>query len=318
LIGTFGCVEFWHCRSRAAKRSIAPNPPNTRGVFLEDTVSFRNIVVFLDPGPDGTKRAEFAASLAAQHGAHLVGVHVVSACTPNLRTDYYLRGSKAITNWLASVRAKDDDIATAIRRTFEAVAANRGLCTEFRIIGRGGSGDDLTMSSLHSDLAIIGQRQLRELPTYFSSESRFLASGTPILVLPDAWSSDTICTKILVGWNASREVRRAVGDAMPLLTAARSVTVLVVDANDRVVRHGQQPGADIAQHLARHGARVEAGWASSQGSSVANVILNYAVDHDIDLIVIGAYSNARFRQIVFGGVTRSLLNQTSVPMLMSR
>jgi nucleotide-binding universal stress UspA family protein len=82
---------------------------------------------------------------------------------------------------------------------------------------------------------------------------------------------------------------------------------LVVDANERSHRHGEEPGADIALHLARHGAHIEVEQVSSRGSAVADVILSFAADHGVDLIVIGAYSHARPVEIVFGGVTRTLL-----------
>ena len=229
-----------------------------------------------------------------------------------------MRGGRAIAEVLAQVQVSDDERTAAVRKTFEAIAKNRGLGTSFRTVRRGGSDEDLIMNCLYSDLVIIGQRQLQKLPGYGSPERLFLISGAPVLVLPDAWKSDTGRTKILIGWNASREARRAVADAMPFLVTAQSVKVLVVDAEDRVIRHGEEPGADIALYLARHGARVEVSQASSQGSSIADVVLSYAADHNINLIVMGAYSRARSAQIVFGGVTRNLLKQTPVPILMSR
>jgi len=96
------------------------------------------------------------------------------------------------------------------------------------------------------------------------------------------------------------------------------VTLLVVDSDKRARRHGEEPGADIALYLARHGAQVEVAQVSSRGSPVADIILSYAADHGADLIVIGAYSHARSIEMVFGGVTRTLLKQAPIPVLMSR
>jgi nucleotide-binding universal stress UspA family protein len=96
------------------------------------------------------------------------------------------------------------------------------------------------------------------------------------------------------------------------------VTILVVDPDKRADRHGEEPGADIALHLARHGAHVDVERVSSHGSPVADVILTYAADHGMDLIVIGAYSHARSVEVVFGGVTRTLLKQALIPVLISR
>jgi nucleotide-binding universal stress UspA family protein len=76
-------------------------------------------------------------------------------------------------------------------------------------------------------------------------------------------------------------------DALPFLVAASSVTLLVVDSERRAGRHGEDPGADIALYLARHGARVEVEQVLSQGAPVADIILSYAAEHGVDLIVIG-------------------------------
>src|SRR5216683_3151576 len=260
-------------------------------------MTLKNIGVFVDATPEGEKRIDYAATLAHQCGAHLAGIHVVSAVRPEYRSDYYVIGEKAIRALLAERKAADEAATSNVRRRFEAISAKRDLSAEFRV---------------------IGQRELQELKGYTSPEKLLLSSGSPILVIPSGWKSESIGNKILVGWNASREARRAVADALPFLVAASSVTLLVVDSEQRAGRHGEDPGADIALYLARHGARVEVEQVLSQGAPVADIILSYAAEHGVDLIVIGAYSHARPVEMMFGGVTRTLLKEAPVPVLMSR
>jgi nucleotide-binding universal stress UspA family protein len=281
-------------------------------------MTLKNIGVFVDATPEGEKRIDYAATLAEQCGAHLAGIHVVSAVRPEYRSDYYVIGEKAIRALLAEQKAADEAATSNVRRRFEAISAKRDLSAEFRVIRRGGSDEDITLSSLHSDLVVIGQRELQELRGYASPEKLLLASGAPILVIPSGWKSESIGNKILVGWNASREARRAVADALPFLVAANSVTLLVVDSDARARRHGEEPGADIAVYLARHGVRVEVEQVLSQGAPVAGIILSHAANHGVDLIIIGAYSHARSVEMMFGGVTRTVLKQAPVPVLMSR
>jgi nucleotide-binding universal stress UspA family protein len=281
-------------------------------------MALKNIGVFVDATPEGEKRIDYAATLAHQCGAHLAGIHVVSAVRPEHRANYYVIGEKAIRASLAWQKASDEAATTDVRRQFEAISAKRDLSAEFRVIRRGGSDEDLILSSPHSDLVVIGQCELQEMPGYLAPERLLLASGAPILVVPSGWKSEPIGKNILVGWNASREARRAVADALPFLVEAASVTLLVVDSDKRARRHGEEPGADIALYLARHGAQVEVAQVSSRGSPVADIILSYAADHGADLIVIGAYSHARSIEMVFGGVTRTLLKQAPIPVLMSR
>jgi nucleotide-binding universal stress UspA family protein len=281
-------------------------------------MTLKNIGVFVDATHEGEQRIDYAATLAHQCGAHLAGIHVVSAVRPEYRSDYYVIGEKAIRALLVERKAADEAATSNVRRRFEAISAKRDLSAEFRVIRRGGPDEDLTLSSLHSDLVVIGQRELQELKGYASPEKLLLSSGAPILVIPSGWKSESIGNKILVGWNASREARRAVADALPFLVAAGSVTLLVVDSEQRAGRHGEEPGADIALYLARHGAHVEVEQVLSKGSPVADIILSYAAEHGVDLIVIGAYSHARPVEMMFGGVTRTLLKEAPVPVLMSR
>ena len=280
-------------------------------------MTLKNIGVFVDATPEGEKRIDYAATLVHQCGAHLAGIHVVSTVRPEYRSDYYVIGEKAIRALLAERKAVDEAATSNVRR-FEAISAKRDLSAEFRVIRRGGPDEDLALSSLHSDLVVIGQRELQELKGYASPEKLLLASGSPILVIPSGWKSESIGNKILIGWNASRECRRAVADALPFLVAASPVTLLVVDSEETAGRQGEEPGADIALYLARHGARVEVEQVLSQGSRVADIIPSFARDHGMDLIVIGAYTHARSVEMVFGGVTRTLLKQAPVPVLMSR
>jgi nucleotide-binding universal stress UspA family protein len=124
--------------------------------------------------------------------------------------------------------------------------------------------------------------------------------------------------RIVVAWNATRESIRAVADALPLLVKAEAVEVLVVDHQRRPEGHGQEPGADIARHLARHGAQVEVRRLSSGGKDVGRLLLSEAAAFRADLLVMGSYGHSHLREWMFGGVTRTVLYEAGLPVLMSR
>src|SRR5258705_4148026 len=168
-------------------------------------MTLKNIGVFVDATPEGEKRIDYAATPAPQCGAHLAGIHVVSAVRPEYRSDYYVIGEKAIRAMLVERKAADEAATSIVRRRFEAISAKRDVSAEFRVIRRGGPNEDLILCSLHSDLVVIGQRELHELQGYSSPERLLLASGAPILVVSSGWKSEPIGKNILVGWNASRE-----------------------------------------------------------------------------------------------------------------
>src|ERR1700716_1952737 len=105
-------------------------------------MTLKNIGVFVDATPEGDKRADYAATLAHQCGAHLAGIHVASAVRPEHRSDYYVIGEKAIRASLVWQKAADEAEAASVRRRFEAISARRDLSAEFRVIRRGGPNED--------------------------------------------------------------------------------------------------------------------------------------------------------------------------------
>jgi nucleotide-binding universal stress UspA family protein len=124
--------------------------------------------------------------------------------------------------------------------------------------------------------------------------------------------------RILVGWNSRREAVRAVADSLRLLVRADAVEVLVVDHERHPAGHGQEPGADIARHLAHHGAQVEVRRLSSGGEDVGRILLSQAAAFGADLVVVGAYGRSRLSEWMFRGVTRTILREAGLPVLMSR
>ena len=106
-------------------------------------------------------------------------------------------------------------------------------------------------------------------------------------------------------------------DALPLLVRAEAVEVLVVD-HQRHAGHGQEPGADIARHLARHGAQVEVQRWSSGGENVGRLLLSQGAAFGADLVVMGAYGHSYLSEWMFGSVTRTVLHEAGLPVLMSR
>ena len=81
--------------------------------------------------------------------------------------------------------------------------------------------------------------------------------------------------------------------------------------------HGEEPGADIGLHLARHGVKVEVQRIEGRDIDVANALLSHLADQSADLLVMGAYGHSRLREFVLGGTTRTILAEMTVPMLMS-
>lgn len=281
----------------------------------ELSVPPKTIAVFIDPSPVGEERVAYAVKLAFRHRAHLIGVFVVPFGWDGNPSESFVRGQAAIRELIAQHTAAESAATSAASQSFATVATREDISFEFRFLSHGDAHEGAVLNALHSDLVIVGGSRSGGLPDEWSAESLLLSTGVPFLLLPDHWTG-AVAEHIVVAWNASREARRAIADALPFLLGALSVTVLVVDSQKNS-RHGEEPGADVALYLSRHGARVAVERVQSNGNPIAEVILGFAKRRNCDLIVVGAYSHARATEMIFGGVTRHLLRDTTVPLLIA-
>lgn len=121
---------------------------------------------------------------------------------------------------------------------------------------------------------------------------------------------------IAIGWNATREATRALGDSLQLAAPGTRIDVLVVDAKSSTKGHGSEPGADIARNLSRHGFDVTVHSLFSEGENQSAVLVDFARQHRADLLVVGASAHSRLRELFLGGVTHDLIDGAPIPVLL--
>jgi nucleotide-binding universal stress UspA family protein len=279
-------------------------------------MAIKSLIVFVDAAPGAETRIRYAVRLAARHDAHLIGVFIAPAGWKLNPADGFVAGAGAVGEMVARHSRFEHAAEAAAIQTFEALAGRERVTCEFRSVEASNADELVRLHSLHSDLAVVGFPSPGGLPAQETPAAMLLATGVPFLIVPQSWTSDAVADRVLLAWNASREARRAISDALPLMKAAHSVTVLVIDPQ-RNASHGEQPGADVAHYLCRHGVAASVEQRQSGGKAVADVIRDFAAHDKSDLIVLGAYSHARTREFIFGGVTRSLLRNVTVPTLIA-
>jgi nucleotide-binding universal stress UspA family protein len=169
---------------------------------------------------------------------------------------------------------------------------------------------DLTVMALSKPESRDGLR--REI-----FEEVLMGSGRAILAIPQAWRAGSAIRRVMIAWDGSREAVRAIAEAEPFLQGADLVVVATVDAKPRAGGVGEAPGADIAAHLARRNVSVEVRNLDGYGREPGEALLSAAIDMNADLIVMGAYRHARLQQAIMGGVTRTLLETSPIPMLLA-
>ena len=280
-------------------------------------MSYKDLLVVLDSEAPARRRIDIAAALAERFEAHLVGLYPLPIPEVPRHFGYY--DPALLDPFFGELRGRARETADKLREVFQHVTSLRGLSAEWRVIAEGPEADP-ALHARYVDLTILGQLDPDRGETEMIQprpEQVTLASGRPILVVPYAGRFETVGRRVLIGWNATREAARAVNDAMPLLAAAETVTVLTIDPREGPDGHGELPGADISLHLARHGVKAEIERTVSADLPVGDVLLSRAADLGADLLVMGAYGHSRARELLLGGATRSLLRSMTVPVLMS-
>ena len=275
------------------------------------------IVVFIDGRTEAAGILEFAGVLAEEHGARLVSVFMQPEPTVT-PAETFARG-KGMLRVSEVHRAELERIEGDRRALFEDVLRRHGIRAESEWRSLPYLSSEVGVHAYYADLVVIDRPepagQTAGPPGL--AESLVLSAGRPIIVFPPG-SKVSRVRRILVGWNAKRESIRAVADALPLLVKAEAVEILVVDHERRPAGHGEEPGADIARHLARHGVHVEVRRLSSGGEEVGHLLLSQAAAFGADLVVMGAYGHSYVSEWMFGSVTRTVLREAGLPVLMSR
>jgi nucleotide-binding universal stress UspA family protein len=281
-------------------------------------MALNDILVHLDVTPRSEARLAVAARIATQHGAHLTGVHVIDIPSAN----YFYGAAMPFVpanpeDIVERMRAEAAEAAAPVEAAFRDCVRRNGLQGEWRLV----EGNPAAMVALHAryaDLTVVGQPDSYEPRVSDAiTVTTVMTSGRPVLAIPFAGDFPTVGERVLVAWNATREAARAVNDALPLIAGAKQVIVLAINPQRGIGGHGDVPAADIALHLARHGVKAEAAHTVAKDISDGEALLSYAADIGADLIVAGAYGHSRARELVFGGVTRTLIAEMTAPVLLS-
>ncbi len=258
-----------------------------------------------------------AAALAAAHQAHL---DVLCLGVNRFSSDFFFAGGTAIalSDRLESCQQEAVEIEGAVREVLNTQTDISWSCSQgmAQLVDMGHL---VSSKARFSDLAILpspyGASRGPEAEPL--TESVMFDAHAPTLILPDGAPMATHQRHILVAWNESPEALTAIRASLDILKEAEKVTVVMIDPPD----HGpdrSDPGGLLSQYLARHGIKVDIDVLSKNMPRVSDVLSRHALDTQADLIVMGAYGHSRFREAVFGGATRGMLERAPVPILMAR
>jgi len=278
-------------------------------------MSYKTVLVHLDSILRAQDRIRFAADIAMANDAHLIAASMIGVSTLTFDNSGIDEKDPAIAAHLAFLQNR----ARKHADEFEAAAKKMGLSSyEARVVD-GEPGYGICLQARYCDLVVIGQTNIDDPSPIVGTdfpESVLLNCGKPVLIVPYSKHLATVGKKSLIAWDASRAAVRAVTDAIPMLQKADVVQVAVFNPDSRSEAHGQNPGEDIALFLARHGINVEV-LPPQKDKDVGKALLSLAGTLSSDLLVMGGYGHTRFREFLMGGVTRTVLDEAAIPVLVS-
>jgi nucleotide-binding universal stress UspA family protein len=273
----------------------------------------KDLVVNLPVGHKPLGVVDYAVSIADTFRAHIAGV--AFAYEPVV-APAIMGGVPA--DWIDAQRIESNRIAEAAIAGFETTAQRVGVSAEHRVLPAtvAGAAEMFARAARRFDLAVVSQTEPdRPAPEELIIEAALFDSGRPVVVVPYIQKGGLKLDRVMVCWDGSRTAARAIADALPLLQRAKSVDVVVI-ATGRF-KTDEIAGADIAEHLSRHGLTIDVKRVVAVDTDVPNTILSYAADNSTDFLVMGGYGHSRLREFVLGGATRGILSSMTVPVLMA-
>jgi len=279
-------------------------------------VNYKTILVHLDNSSRCAARIAFAAALAHEHGAHVVGLLPTRLYEGSIPASLIDTGaSDFMTESAAYLKPRAEGIAEVFRTQMEAW---RSVSFELRQVD-GLTTDALIGHGRTSDLVVLGQEgggDRTDTPSYGLVGEVMLELGRPVVVVPYAGEFKAVPRRIAVASNGSRESTVALAAALPVLSRADQVTLLHVA--------GKGDAEDAQPMMQRH----LAGWLDRHGIAatvdrlvgdvpMSDALLSRLCDLQADMLVMGGYGHSRVRELVLGGMTREILAHMTVPVLMA-
>ena len=273
-------------------------------------MTYKTILAALAPTGENQAGAEYAISMAQTFHAHLAAYsYVLQPTVPGGSLPWVPR--ELVDGHVATVLKQADSVL----REFEdrARQANVEISREVVRASLNNAVAAFATEARVCDIAVVTQSQpgLEHAGDLFA-EAVLFHSGRPLLVVPHNHSEAFSARRVLIAWDGSQHAARAVEDALPLLALAGKVELLVVGDKQAVKRSG---AAKMITNLQRH--NISADLVCHDDSDHARMIDQEAESFGASLLVMGGYGRARARELLFGGVTRSMLSDTPVPVLMA-
>jgi nucleotide-binding universal stress UspA family protein len=274
-------------------------------------MDIKDILLLVRPGDDGGSAAAVAGRLAKTHGAHVSALCLTPL--PSLDSaDCYAIGAAAVHEVMIRLDHEVELLAAAAETPVRTALAAAACDFDWAHTPPGESAAETALRARVHDLVVIARPAARQGAARRAAEVMLRLGGAPCLLVPPA-ASEFAFARVALAWNGSREAKRAMDDAMPILARAEAVDVLVADEP----AHRPWSSDAVIEHLVRHGVRARLVRLSPNGGDWALALIDYCRREGADLLVMGAFGRTPQAEHWLGGVTWTILTTASLPILMS-
>lgn len=277
-------------------------------------MDYKIIATILTNTNDTKDALDAAIALATRMDAHL-DIHIVTINQNSLAYDLSGMAAPVVAAQTKDAIAERDKLESWLQDRMQAEMVRWSV--QAAMVQSLVLGNYLADKLRFCDLVVLGRPHQDDPEMAGLVENCMFIAGRPVLMIPKDGAAPQPGARVVLGWNDGAEALSATRAALPFLRTAEETEICIIDPPS----HGPDqagPGSGLAQFLTRHGARPIVYVSPETKGSVAEMLLRAARDHDAGLIVSGAYGHSRLREAVFGGTTRSLLENAQIPILMGR
>ena len=275
----------------------------------------KDILVLCDANDSSNYRVETALAYAKTFEANISGMHMIPYPIIPVYGGMYPDSASATASFQiekANKRAKE------LEKSFIESANKLGIPYEWKAID-GLDLDFVIENARYTDMVVVpavyshyNDQTSHHLCAYFATNL-----GRPLLVIPDLKRVFNVPERVVIAWNESHEAARAVHDALPIIMRAEYVQIISVSKGDQKEKENIIRCEQLQRHLKHHGINAEVFAPERSPKGTGNTIYESALEVSAELIIMGAYGHSRFKQIMLGGTTKYLIENSTLPLFVS-
>lgn len=270
------------------------------------------LAVVLFDATEAVWLVERAAEVALAFDAHLIALHPFS---PVIWAD----GMGGEMVYFATMLDWEERESAQIRARFDEVLRRNGLRGEYRAQSDLYGAEPFVVGGVRgADVVILGATENRSPDGRLIAQRVVRESGRPALILGRQARMQAPAQRAVIGWTDTREAARAAHDAQGLLAPGAEISIVSFHARAGEMTRGLDGRDDLAAALDRAGFRVDVVDRMSGGDGLPDALLRFAREVGAQLLVTGAFGHSQIYDLLVGAVTRDLMDQAGLPVLMSR